>query len=178
MSCYNLRISKVVKYLFVGGLVIGQLLDIITTLLIKYKHTVFNESNPLYIMGLNIYWIFGLKVLVFGYLTYFLLRKYNDAPYIFLRYLILYIICLIFIVTFGIVNNNYNVYKLDPEQVTPIDDDLKAKIYKDSVVNMKVVKPKSTGLVGFMFIVNMFQYIIYWCFENERRRNKRIMAYC
>ena len=164
-----------VKYIFMYAFLLFNMGDIVTTLLAKYKFAhAFNETNPLYIMGMSIYTIFVIKIIMVVYLLYVLDRNYDKTNSIYLRYGVIYFVSLLLFFNMGVVFNNIIALQQSPEDVQLMPEDQRVEHYNEAVKEMGLVKNRSIGLLPSLIIMNLLQFSIWRSFENGRNRIKGI----
>ena len=160
------------------SLILFSILDVVTTLIVKAKHPILNESNLIVIFAGSLWLMFIIKILVVSYLVYSLSYKYTIQWPTTLRYITIYFFVLVTLLTIGAVFNNLYVYNLPSEMIEPIPDDVKIEGYVKAVGDLELVTdnisvPKrNTPLIVYLFGINLIQFMVWRSFEKNATRNK------
>ena len=143
--------------------------DIVTTLAVKFTKQVFNESNPLFNLGVPVEVLMITKLVIYLYLAWYLIYRYNLNSPIFLRYLIIYMVTAMLLLNFVVAYSNSKVLQIPDDQIVPIPPEQRTEIYMDQIGDMEIVKQPGIPLIFQLFILNMLQFFIWQRFEKDAR---------
>ena len=136
---------------------IVTILDFIVTMMVKSKHQVFNESNPIYLFTGNIWFLLIIKLIVVIAMTIYFIKYYSKTP-IYFRYILSTILLFGIILQFIATINGNNVYEKPKEEVEPISKEIKLQYYKQ-----QIIWPYLNSIIGLTFIFLFWRMI-----ENDR----------
>lgn len=171
-------LSKNIKGLTILLFALFSLGDILSTLVMKARHPVFNEAHPLFIFGMSIWLLMLLKLAITGYLIYFFLKQYNSLPSTTARYFMVYILVLMVILNYAVFVNNCKVIDIaeeHPELIKPLPAEERLEYYQEQIGDLKIIEDATPQPKGFkipfffvMVVLNMAQFFVWACFEKER----------
>ena len=159
---------------FLFAFLIFSIGDLVTTLMIYFKHPVFNEVAPLYLAGVPLWALVAVKTIVVVYLFHFCHKKYHTMKYPFLRYVLVYYIVFAAILNLAVVINNIHYYNIPSEDIVPISDEVKLQFYKEAIGELKVMKnltPTREQEIPIIFMfsfINMLQFLVFQSFEKHK----------
>ncbi|KKM25285.1 hypothetical protein LCGC14_1596520 [marine sediment metagenome] len=167
---FNLR--NITLFLFA----VTTLGDIVTTLIVRFKHDIFNESNPLFIFGVSIWIVIALILLTKGYLFYFCIKRYPKLPQMWARYIIIYFIVLMIFMNFGAILTHIEIINAPSEDIIQGTPEQNLQNYQEQVFDMKIIEelppPISAGGQQFRFpllliipVLNLLQFLVWQSFE-------------
>jgi len=158
--------------------------DVATTLIIKFKHPIFNEANPLYIFGASIWVLVALIVVLKGYLLWFLLKRYHKIDRIFIRYWIVYFVVLMVFLGFGAIISNIRVINTPSDQIVQGTPEQNLEVYVEQVGDVKLIEnlappintskgPVKVPFMVLLVIMNVLQFLVWQSFEvNSWRKDE------
>ncbi len=165
------------KNIFIVAFIFSLLLDIVTTTIVKFKHPIFNESNPLFIFGVSFWFLIGMLIALSAYLVWICIWRYHKMKHMWVRYVIIYFFVLICLLKLGTGVVNIAVINTPSEDIVKLQDDVKLEFYMEQVGDMKAIEnltPPITTKQGYKFrfpfmftlvIMNFLQYFIWQSFE-------------
>lgn len=174
-----MRKSIYIKWTAIVLCVVFNVTDIITTIMAQLKHShVSNETNPLFVWIPSFYFIFIVKIIFIGWFIWFMVKYYHKLEVAWGRYIYVYLLVLLTVLTMGASTNNYAIWQLPQEQVTQVSDEQKIEAYKDAVLDLKLAqnafqgpltedKPMPMGILPIIFLLNMIQFVVWRAFEQE-----------
>ncbi len=178
MSWFNLR--NICLFLFAST----AIADVAVTILIRLKHPIFNESNPMYILGVPLWGLLAVIIIIKGYLLWFLIKRYYKLHWVFIRYWIVYFIVLAIFITAGAVIVNISVLNTPSELIIQGTPEQNLQNYIDQIGDLKVIENLTPPIetdqgpvkLPFMFILvvmNVLQFLTWRSFEVYSWNQKR-----
>lgn len=181
MGWFNLR--NIALFLFI----ITTLLDVLSTIIVKFKHPIFNESNPLVVFGISIWGLLAFILIVKGFLLWFYLKRYYKLPKIAVRYVMVYFLVLMVLMQLGAVVGNFRVINTPSEDIIEGTAQQKLKAYSEAVGELKILENITPTLgaresnikipfIIVFFFINLLQFLVWQSFETHswKVNNERI----
>ena len=158
----------------IGAFILLTIGDIITTVMVTIKHGIEYETNPFLIYGIPLWFIFILRVAIYSVYIYMLIKHYKGLN-IYVRYFYVYFLSIFTILLFAVVINNYSLFMMDTDTVEPFPEDQRVEVYNEYIGDMKIldevtpepIKKFKIPLVVWMFIYNMFTFVVWVSFERK-----------
>ncbi len=160
------------RHILIAVLVLLNVADIVTTLMVMFKHKMFGlEINPLAVIGFPLWTLILLKVVMTAVLVWIYIR-YSKISNAYSRFLLCYIIWFIIIMLTGIIFNNINTYIQDTDMIEPLPPEKRIDAYKEQALDLQVydrVKPVQYRLPSFftMMFGSLVTFFIWRRFEGE-----------
>ena len=165
----KLSLANIIVILFI----IVSLGDIVTTFMVTVKHGIDFETNPMGSIGIPLWGMFTIKILFFGIMLWIILKHYNRVN-IYIRYYLIYFLLLFTILQGAVAISNYEVYDYDVGEIVPIPPEQRTQVYKEQVLDMKVIERVTPQPMGFkiplmfsLFIYNLFAFAVWVSFEKK-----------
>lgn len=114
--------------------------DLTTTIMARLKHTVFNETNPIYLMTGSLWSLIILNLLYISLITFFFFEFYRITPSPFIRYVFVFLLLLSTLTQFSLAAGNYEYYKTPVEVIDPQGLGEAAEMPKEERVEIYVEK--------------------------------------
>lgn len=152
-------------------LTLGAVADIWTTLANYYHHDIFNETNPLIILGgVPLWWMIGIKILAVSIILYGCYTYHPKVSPV-IRYFFVYMVVLLMFLQIGVSITNYYVLQIPKEEMVEVPQEVKVQYYKESVGDLKALQPtRETPLIAYLIPLNLFQFIAWRSFEKWKMK--------
>lgn len=170
MGWFNLK--NITIFLFT----ITTLLDVISTIIVKFKHPIFNETNPLVVFGIPLWGLLIAILMVKGYLLWFYVKRYSKEPRIIVRYVMVYFLVLMVLMQMGALVDNFRVINTPSEDIVEATSEQKLEVYKEAVGDLKIIEnitptlgPREADVeipfIAVFFFINLLQFLVWQSFE-------------
>ena len=161
-----------------------QVIDIVLLPIIHYKNNSVEklEINPLFNIGISLWFLAIIKLLAAAAIGYFFVYRYFTVGPI-LRFGMINLLFLLVILYAAVTYNNFAYINIPSEDIVPIPKEQRAEIYAEQIYNMKIVEtafmPKESPTLPLFFqliFYNLLSFVV-WFDSEKGNKEKTIPSY-
>ena len=165
------------KNIILWLLLLTTISDALITILIKIKHPVFNESNPIYLKTKSLALFISIKLIIIGllYLYFELPKWYFKFPDVF-RFGTTSILLILIVNQLVASLNGISYYTKVPTEIKPIPQEELEKYYTDTYYNLSINKMEKRRIqtIFYLYTYLFFVFLIWKKIEEENIRENII----